>query len=276
METNLFDRVDKKVLASPLNYTGSKYKLIPILSEYIPSDIDEIYDLFCGGGSFFINYCLSNKVYANDIILPLIEFYIFMQKNTWLDVLDAIQKKQINRNQTEYLLLRERFNKENNPIDLFLLCCSCTNNMMRFNKSLSFNQTWGNRIFNRSIEKKLYDYHKRIYNNNNLVFINNSFENINIENKRAFVYLDPPYMITDAGYNCYWSKSLELKLYDYIDSLNSNGIRFLMSNVMQHKGKKNPYCDRIKKYDIVKIECDYDKVSRSGNSKSEEIIIKNY
>ena len=275
MKTDLFDNVDNKILPSPLNYTGSKYRLMPVLSQHIPSDIDEIYDLFCGGGSFFINCFFKGKIHVNDIIKELVEFYVFLQNNKWLDVLDAIQKRKINRNQTEYLLLRDRFNKGRNPIDLYLLCCSCTNNMMRFNKSLYFNQTWGNRTFNKSIENKLYDYHKRIYNNKNLIFTNKCFSNIVVKNK-AFVYLDPPYTITEAGYNCYWSKKLELQLYDYIDDLNKNGIKFLMSNVLSHKDKQNPHYNRMKKYNVVEIKFDYNKVSRSGKSNSQEVIVKNY
>lgn len=276
-ETTLFDEAENRLLPSPFNYTGSKYKLMPVLYKHIPKDTEELYDLFCGGGSFFINCHDFNKIHANDIIVPLIEFYKFLQENEWLVVYDEIMKRKItNRSQDGYLLLRQRFNSDKNPVDLFLLCCSCTNNMMRFNKRFEFNQTWGKRAFNKNTENKLYEYHKRIYKNKKMTFLNKNFCDITVENKKSLVYLDPPYMITCAGYNCYWSNELECKLYDYIDVLNNNGIKFLMSNVMVHKGAKNPFCDRIKKYDVVNVDFDYDKVSRSGSSNSQEIIVKNY
>ena len=121
----------------------------------------EMCELFFDGSSF---NDLSNN-FLNNILLPMINFYTFLQQNAWLNILDAIQKRQINRNQAEYLLLRDRFNEKKDPIDLFLLCCSCAKNKMRLDKNMAFNQNWGNRIFKRSIENKLYDYHRKIYKN---------------------------------------------------------------------------------------------------------------
>ena len=94
--------------------------------------------------------------------------------------------------------------------------------------------------------------------------------------RNVLVYLDPPYLITQAGYNCYWSTELELRLYDYIDDLDRLGIRFLMSNVSRHKGRENPHLGRLRKYEMVELEHDYDRVSRSGGSQTQEIAVKNY
>ena len=146
METDLFDKTDKKLLASIITN----------------GDFIEMCELFYGENPFVAKDS-SNEAFLNNILIPLVSFYIFLQKNKWLDVLDAIQKRQINRNQTEYLLLRDKFNKEKNPIDLFLLCCSCTKNKIKVNKNFQFNQKWGNKIFNRNIENKLYNYHSKIY-----------------------------------------------------------------------------------------------------------------
>jgi len=65
-------------------------------------------------------------------------------------------------------------------------------------------------------------------------------------------------------------------LYDFIDNLNKNGCKFLLSNVSEHKGIKNPYINRLSKYRIIDIEQNYDIVSRTGKSFSKEILVKNY
>ena len=265
----------KRILPSPFNFTGSKYKLMPVLKSFIPDDYKCVYDLFCGGGSFFINSGIST-VYANDIIKPLIEFYLFLQNNEWGKVIEQIYSHNIDKNQNEYNELRNRFNQNKNCIDFYILCCSCTNNMMRFNKKFEFNQTWGNRHFNKNIENKLCGYHNCIFNNTNYHFANISFEKAVIDQDKCLVYLDPPYLITEAGYNCYWSLDLEKQLYNYLDKLHSDNIKFLMSNVLFHKGKNNPFYDRIKKYDIINIKGNYNKVSRAGQSDSQEIVVKNY
>jgi DNA adenine methylase Dam len=268
-------RTQQEIIPSPLNYTGSKFKLFPFLKKYLPPQVNCIWDSFCGGGSFFINLSFP-KVRANDIISPLMEFYHWLQKTAWEEVLSEIDKRKIGKNnQDEYLKLRDRFNKHRNHVDFFMLVCSCTNNMMRFNKSFKFNQTWGRRTFNDSIQAKLKGYHERLYENEQIAFLNVDFRDCPIS-EGDFVYLDPPYLITEAGYNAYWSADDERALYDYIDELDHDKVFFMFSNVAEHKGKKNPYLRRLKKYNIVEIPCDYNKVSRAGVSNTKEILVLNY
>jgi site-specific DNA-adenine methylase len=95
-------------------------------------------------------------------------------------------------------------------------------------------------------------------------------------NKGDVVYLDPPYLITEAGYNAYWSKEHEERLYTYLDELNDVGAYFLLSNVAEHKGVVNPYLDRLDKFNIIELDFNYDKVSKKGKSKSKEILVKNF
>jgi DNA adenine methylase Dam len=269
-----FLKPKEEFIASPFNYTGSKFKLLPQIKNYFPKE-DTLIDLFAGGGSIFINSQEYQKIIVNDYILPLILFYKFLQINPWETVIQAIYERNIKNDKDEYSKLRDRFNEKNDFIDFFILISSCQNNMMRFNKNLKFNQTFGKRTFNHNTEKKLKQYHDILFNNDKILFTSENFLNIPFE-PNTFVYLDPPYIITEAGYNAYWNKTLEEKLYDYIENLNNQNIKFMLSNVAEHKGHINPYMHRIKKYNMVEIHCNYDKVSRNGKSQSKEIIVMNY
>jgi len=261
------------MLQSPLNYTGSKFKLLPQLLPLFPQNTT-FFDPFVGGGSVSLNVNYT-KIIANDIIKPLVQFYQWLQITDWETVLDEINKKNIPKdNQNKYLELRERFNQQKDFIDFFILVSSCTNNMMRFNKKLIFNQTWGKRNFNPATEQKLKQYHQKLYKNENIQFLNKNF--FELEINEGFVYLDPPYCITEAGYNAYWSKELELKLYDFVDNLNNKGIKFILSGVLEHKGVKNPFIDRMKKYDVIPLSMNYKKVAKIKEGITQEIIIKNY
>ena len=62
------------IYKSPLNYAGSKDKLMNQLLEYFPKNVNCFYDVFCGGLSVSINVPYINII-SNDIISPLIEFY---------------------------------------------------------------------------------------------------------------------------------------------------------------------------------------------------------
>jgi DNA adenine methylase len=82
---------------------------------------------------------------------------------------------------------------------------------------------------------------------NDVVFSSEDFEHFDFSNigNNDFVYADPPYLITCGAYNDGkrgfkgWSEKEEKALLKTLDSLNSKGINFALSNVLKHKGKEN-------------------------------------
>ena len=58
----------EKPIASPLNYTGGKYKLLPQIFPLFPDNVNTFVDIFCGGCNVGINVnaqhiiCNDNKV----------------------------------------------------------------------------------------------------------------------------------------------------------------------------------------------------------------------
>lgn len=249
-------------LKSAFNYTGQKYKLLEQLFEYFPeqTEFDVFVDAFCGGGSVFVNTNYKNII-ANDIIKPLFSFYKEIQDSENFDILKENISKYIldKEDKDAYNISRDKFNEDGavNPYHFFCLLQSCTNNMMRFNKKFKFNQTFGKRTYNKNTEQKL-------------------IQKCEQHNKKMFVYIDPPYYISEAGYNAFWSKQLEEDLYKYIDKLDSLGHMFLMSNISKHKGVDNPYLDKVSKYNIIELDFDYDRVSRKSVGETVEIIVKNF
>lgn len=51
---------------SPFFYVGDKFKLIPQLKKYFPTNINRFVEPFCGGGSVFLNVD-ANSYLINDI-----------------------------------------------------------------------------------------------------------------------------------------------------------------------------------------------------------------
>ena len=266
------------VLQSPLNYTGSKSKVIEKLRPLFPSGANRCFDIFCGGGGFFIN-TLSDfeQTIANDKLSPLIYFYKWLQITSWEEVLCTICYYNISKtSQEEYLKLRDRYNRTRSPIDFFILCCCCTNNMSRFNSSGGFNQTWGKRNFNTSTGERLKLFHEKLYRNEAITFSCCDFGSLSI-GSGDFVYLDPPYFKTGAGYNLRWTTVEENRLCDYLDKLDGEGIKFLLSNVSEYNGIVNPNLRRFQRYDVIDLEgVDYQKASKSKIHTSREIVVKNY
>ena len=79
-----------------------------------------------------------------------------------------------------------------------------------------------------------------------LFFLHDNYKGIPLnKNERLFVYMDPPYSLTTGVYNdgkrgfLGWNKNLEKELFDYSDKLSNDGIPFMLSYVLDHKGKRN-------------------------------------
>jgi DNA adenine methylase Dam len=274
-----------EILKPPSNYSGSKDKILNQLLEHFPKpeEVERFYDVFAGGLSVSINTNYK-KTIANDIISPLINFYINLKKaadeNNIEEEIQKILSYKIDKNSPEqFNKVREDFNNSFDPYLFFSLVSSCTNNMMRFNKKFKFNQTFGKRTINDNTIEKIRKYCNAL-KGKDIQFTNYHFSNlftVLTPSKDDFVYLDPPYNITEAGYNAFWSKENEDYLYRVLDSLDGLGIKFALSGVSIHKGIENPYMDILKKYKIIEINHDYEKVARKKNlGDSKEILVINY
>jgi len=266
---------------TPFNYTGSKFKLLSQLLPLFDYSKDYFFDVFCGGGSVYTNVVDKYKiVVANDLIGDLIGIHKALIKSD--DIINIVKSLAIYKDDKDgYLKLRDDYNKNPTPEYLWALMLSCTNNMMRFNRKFKFNQSWGKRGWNDNTLKKVDEFTKHIRPfKDKLIFSKKTFEDIN-PNKPSMIYLDPPYLETEAGYNSYFSKDDGDKLYKYILKINDEGHSFGLSGVVgEHKnGKRSKLIDDLLEdgFNSKILNINYEKVSRKKNSKnSKEIYIYNY
>lgn len=264
-----------------LNYTGSKFKLLDQLLPLMDYTKDNFVDLFCGSAVVTFNVVDKFKsLLANDIISELIDIHAnVLQSNEII-----IRTKQICPNKSDkeaFLALRDKFNRERLPEQLWALILCCNSNLMRFNKQFNFNQTHGLRSWNSSTEEKINNFitHIRPYKNK-IKFISKHFNDVDID-ANSFYYIDSPYTGSSAGYNCYWNANDDDLLYDYCHKLNTIGATFMLSGILgEHK--KNIRWELIDKliadgFTYKILDCNYEKVAKIKNEKeSQEIIIMNY
>lgn len=260
-----------KYSKSPLNYIGNKYKLLPQLIPLFPESIGTAVDLFAGGCDVITNLDAKYRV-ANDSNERLIELVRWIKEMSvehitgWMDA--AIECYGLSKeNQEGYLKLREDYNNsQHNPLLLFACICYCFNNQMRFNKQGKFNSAFGrNRSsFNDKIRGRLEAYH------NNLQDVALGCSDFRLAyawyelGEGDFVYCDPPYLISSAYYNQSkkgfngWSEKDDTDLYALLDKLDSQGVTFGVSNLMQHKGQTNEILlEWSKKYKTYVLDKDY-------------------
>ena len=108
-----------------MNYIGGKYKLLPQLLPLFPKEIDTFVDMFCGGGNVGINV-EANKLLLNDNLLYIVDLYRQFKSMTTTEVVNYVEQR-INdfelslTNTNGYLALRNAYNQDRNPLDLFVL-----------------------------------------------------------------------------------------------------------------------------------------------------------
>ena len=67
----------KSIMRSPFFYVGDKDKLMSQLKKLFPTDIDNYYEPFVGGGSSFLN-TEAKKFYLNDVNKNIIKLHCYL------------------------------------------------------------------------------------------------------------------------------------------------------------------------------------------------------
>lgn len=255
-----------------------------------PETIDTFVDLFCGGFNVGINI-EANRIIGNDLCKEVIEVYQGIQKEGLANSLKLI-KNEISTydlsktNENGYKAVREHYNNGNREWYIFYaMLTHAFNYQIRFNKQGGYNMPFGRdrSHFNATLEKHFMEF-ATVIENKNIIFTNKNFEDLKIDILREndFVYLDPPYLITCASYNEQdgWNEEKEHKLLDLCDRLNSKGIKFALSNVLEHKGLKNDLLIKwSSKYKVNYLNYNYNNCNyqeKNKENKTIEVLITNY
>lgn len=277
--------MNKNRIKSPLNYTGSKYKLLSQLMPLFPKNISTFVDLFTGGGTVALNVD-SQKTYAIDNNYSVIKLLSLFQKLSFDELVEKVKELEkyygLSRyNKLGYLKLRDYYNSYQDPVALFTLICYSFNNMTRFNSKGQYNVPFGKRIFNENIRKNLKETISAIQSKEIIFAFSDYKESFNLVNSQldenSFVYCDPPYLITDAAYNSHWDKQEFTKLLILLDQLNERGIKWGLSEVIFHKGKENDVLrEWMDKYKVHYINSDYSNCNYQTSGTSVEVYVYNY
>ena len=174
----------EELIKSPMNFTGGKFKLLPQILPLFPNDIDTFVDLFCGGCNVGINV-KANKVVCNDFSKQIIDLYKSWKEISTEEVYSHINNRilQFNlsmQNKDGYIAMRDLYNLERNPMDLYVLICYAFNYSIRFNSKGEFNSSYHltrKGIVPNSISKIIKEWSNKL-NENNVEFICRDYKDI--------------------------------------------------------------------------------------------------
>jgi DNA adenine methylase len=275
----------RNALISPVvKWVGGKRQLLPVIKKNLPKKYNSYCEPFLGGGAVLFNI-QPRKAIINDLNSELMNVYNVIKNNIDELILDLKKHK----NESDYFYkMREldRDKKKYNQLSdvkkasrILYLNKTCFNGLFRVNNAGEFNTPFGKyknpNIVNENTLRAVNSY----FNEVEITFHSKDYQKVlDSLKKNSFVYLDPPYdPVSDTssftGYNKGgFNQDEQIRLKECCDSLDDNGIKFLLSNSATEFIK-----ELYKNYNpqIVKAKRSINSVS-TKRGQVDEILVKNY
>lgn len=247
-EAIIYFRKDRSINKSPLNYSGSKDVVLPIIMKHLPKHVGTFVDAMGGAFNVGANVVATNKTVYNEYnpyVFGIVEMITSTDPGDLIDNVSNIVSSfgMEKKGKESYLALRKYFNEiDKSPINLFTLQIYAFQNMIRFNGSQKMNTPVGNNEFNEGTRQRILDFRVK---SPSYELIRGSYRDLRWSDYDldSVFYFDPPYFITSAEYNDGkrgfegWNLEKEQELLDYLVALHGSGRKFMLSNVLTHKGR---------------------------------------
>lgn len=195
-----------------IKWSGSKRSQAEEIIKRFPKEIDTYYEPFVGGGSVIKRLLSSdikvNRYICSDLNSDLIGLWNLIKDNpilvadtyeTMWNELNIDEDKGVKRQY--FYMVRERFNREKNPLDFMFIMRTTTNGMPRYNLSGEFNNSF--HITRDGIKpdtlRNIIIKWSEVLNKYNVEFIGQDYQNVTTK-PNDYMYLDPPYANTKGMY----------------------------------------------------------------------------
>jgi len=296
-----------------LKWVGGKTQIIDKLIMEFPVEINNYREVFLGGGSVLLTLLsyvkngiikIHGNIYAYDLNEPLIYIYkniktyhieLYKEIQTIITEFNECGNGEINRiplnikeakiaKENYYYWIRSEYNKLSvtdkksvlGSAMFIFLNKTCFRGVFRIGPK-GFNVPYGHYNNPEIINKEhLEELHNLIQN---VIFeccdFNTSLKNVEIND---FIYLDPPYAPeTNTSFVGYTENGFDIEshnnLFKLIHNLTDTNKKIMLSNADVSLVREN-FTDE--KYNTLSILCKRSINSKNPNSKTKEVIIKNY
>ncbi len=248
-EIIIYFEKDMAINKSPINYSGSKDKLVPQIIKSLPANVDVFVDAMGGAFNVGANISAVEKVVYNEInpfVYGLINWVINTPKD---EIIRSVEKKiaEFNMQKSDakaYKSLRDAYNANPNPLELFVLHMYSFQNIIRFNSKHQFNTPIGVAGYSEDMKQRLKDFSAKapVVELTNMDYVKIDWS---LYPENTVFYFDPPYYITSAAYNDGrrgmkgWGLNEEVELLNILKMIDDMGYKFILSNVIKHKDKEH-------------------------------------
>ena len=224
-------------LPHPIPYQGSKRVLAPVIGRYVPESVETWYEPFAGSAAMTIWAAykgVAQHYVIGESLEPIAELWrsIIDHPTQTADVYEKIWNGQVPGDLMYFNVVRRRYNKNQNPIDLLYLICRCVKNAVRFNADGKFTQS----VDKRRLGMRPTKMRTAIMGASHLlkgrteIRAGDWLDTLQDTTQRDFVYLDPPYLGTSIGRDKrYAEQMMQDRLIGGLQFLRARDIRFALS-----------------------------------------------
>ena len=251
----------QRIIIPPIKSQGIKTKLIPWINDIIiRSGIDlaktNWIEPFFGTGVVGLNTPICGNKIVGDTNPHIINFYREIQDG---NISSQIMKQYLTEEgkklseadedgYAHYRIIKDRFNKEHNPLDFIFLSRSGFNGMMRFNRNGEWNipfckkpdrfaPAYITKICNQVASAKM------IIDKGSWLFLNQDFrDTIKMARKGYLIDCDPPYFGRYVDYYNGWTEKDEMDLFE---ALSSTPASFILSTWHHNEFRSNEMIGRF-------------------------------
>ena len=245
--------MNEKILIPPFKIQGIKSKLVPLIKSSVNIGRNTVWiEPFMGSAVVGLNIAPRNAIFA-DLNPHIVNFYNQLKNGVITSgivkaFLEEHGRLLAEKGDKHYYFIRERFNREHDPLDFLFLNRSCFNGMIRFNKNNGYNVPYGHKPerFAKAYVTKIVNQVKHFEKKlrlNDWVFLCQSFEDtIAMAGENAFIYCDPPYIGRHVDYFDSWDEEREQRLENCLALSNAS---FMLSTWDNNRYRVNPYISTI-------------------------------
>ena len=276
----------QRTIVPPIKCQGIKTKLVPWIKALVPSDFDGMWiEPFLGSGVVVFNV-LPKRALLADSNPHLINFYEEISLGAITPAstrrhLESEGAELLRSDGEHYYIVRERFNRTQDPLDFLFLNRACFNGLIRFNRKGEFNVPFCRKPnrFSQAYVTKICNQVRAvadILTTRDFTFATQDLsETIGMAQSDDFTYCDPPYVGRHTDYFNDWDEQSEVELSGLLSSL---PCRFILSTWHSNKYRKNPFIDELwSEYHVLTREHFYHIGAREDNRNPMlEAIVMNY
>ena len=243
----------RRVVTPPLKSQGIKTKLVPWIQALVPKVKGRWIEPFLGTGVVAFNAGFRQAL-LGDTNPHIIRFYQQIQQGVihpshvraYLEK-EGLHLRQAGRNGYDHFTyIRDRFNRDHDPLDFLFLSRAGFNGMMRFNKKGEWNIPFCKKPerFSRSYITKIVNQVRDVacLIQQGWTFETAPFEDVIVQaTGDDLIYCDPPYTGRYVDYYNGWTEADEARLYQL---LAATPARFILSTWHHNDYRENEMLER--------------------------------